>query len=226
MILGNCFFYLQAFIPNEVKLFGSAHQYLTRSSSICGFFIFHFNIRITRTHVTALDQPSQRCASQTEIPETTTCIASFIEREIGCSPNILGSRYPKGVPCDKKAHLHALANISKVFQTANDNEIYQITGCLSACKKDQYTLQVDPIEKILNDHGRDCEFKIRFKIMDRTYKEEEQYVIYDTDSFFADVGGFMGLLLGSSLLSLYNVIEALLKKVLCRPTKGRQVKIC
>ena len=52
--------------------------------------------------------------------------------------------------------------------------------------------------------------------MEKSYREEEQYVIYDTDSFFADVGGYMGLLLGSSLFSLYNEIEALMKRLLCR----------
>ena len=46
---------------------------------------------------------------------------------------------------------------------------------------------------------------------DRTIVEEEQYVIHDLYSFFADIGGYMGLLLGSSLLSLYDEAVGLLK---------------
>ncbi len=35
-----------------------------------------------------------------------------------------------------------------------------------------------------------------------------QYVIYDTNSLIADVGGYLGLLLGHSMLSLFgNVVE-------------------
>ena len=45
-----------------------------------------------------------------------------------------------------------------------------------------------------------------------------QYVVYDHDSFIADVGGFLGLLLGHSIFSVYattyDVIEKGIKRVL------------
>ena len=46
---------------------------------------------------------------------------------------------------------------------------------------------------------------------DKTFVEEEQYYVHDFYSFFADIGGYIGLLLGSSLLSLYDEAVALLK---------------
>ena len=49
---------------------------------------------------------------------------------------------------------------------------------------------------------------------DRSYEEREEYLIYDEWSFIADVGGYMGLLLGYSLLSLCNDIEVFLKKII------------
>ena len=61
---------------------------------------------------------------------------------------------------------------------------------------------------------------LKLVIMDSSYKEEIQYIIYDVDSFIADVGGYMGLLLGSSLPSLYLAVEALLRNILCRPIKA------
>ena len=56
-----------------------------------------------------------------------------------------------------------------------------------------------------------------FRIADKFVDIRKQYVIYDNNSFIADVGGFMGLLLGSSMLGLYNELESLLRKVLCKP---------
>ena len=41
----------------------------------------------------------------------------------------------------------------------------------------------------------------------------EQYVVYDFDSFIADVGGFMGLLLGCSVFSLYNDLAGMVEKI-------------
>lgn len=52
-----------------------------------------------------------------------------------------------------------------------------------------------------------------FSILDNVVDVRKQYVIYDFNSFIADVGGFMGLLLGFSLLSIYDEIEGLLKKL-------------
>ena len=57
--------------------------------------------------------------------------------------------------------------------------------------------------------------------MDRSHEQEEQYIVYDTDSFFADVGGFMGLLLGTSLVSVYKGFEDLFKKILLRSTRDK-----
>ncbi len=46
------------------------------------------------------------------------------------------------------------------------------------------------------------DFRLSFN-SDR-YEVKEQYVVYDGNAFFADVGGFLGLLLGHSVLSVYS----------------------
>ena len=38
-----------------------------------------------------------------------------------------------------------------------------------------------------------------------------QYIVYDSDSFIADVGGYLGLLLGQSVYGLYEIITQWLK---------------
>ena len=44
---------------------------------------------------------------------------------------------------------------------------------------------------------------LKFHFKDSSYTLREEYVVYDSDSFIADVGGFFGLLLGQSLLGIY-----------------------
>ena len=66
------------------------------------------------------------------------------------------------------------------------------------------------------------EYVLRLRITDRAYEERKQYIIYDTDSFVADVGGYMGLLLGYSIMSLYTEIEALLKRLIHKSFLGFQ----
>ena len=40
-----------------------------------------------------------------------------------------------------------------------------------------------------------------------------QYVTYDYDSFIADVGGYLGLLLGYSVLSLFQDAAGIVEKI-------------
>ena len=42
-----------------------------------------------------------------------------------------------------------------------------------------------------------------FLFEDGSYQLQEEYVMYDMNDFIADVGGYLGLLLGHSVLSVY-----------------------
>ena len=219
----------QVFVPNEVKLFGTAHKTFKKGTSQCGIYMYTQDIYISKSHVKAIDQPTRPCTKQHSTSLTTSnCLANFIESKLGCTPNILGSQFPNGEPCNTKSQLLDLANVTTLFQEADENEVFEMTGCLSTCEKDLYRITADPIKKEFASSSNSnpflavrtkCEYHIRFKIMDRSYEEEEQYIIYDTDSFFADIGGFMGLLLGTSLMSIYKDLEDLLKKAIRRSTR-------
>ena len=207
-------------IPNKVNIFGSASHEVRVSQ--CRFDGGQ-QLTIKRVRIKALDQPSYRCQSDASSINTSACIAGYIEKQIGCNPNIQGSQYSTGPPCTTKSQLLELKRYMDIFQENHDKDVYKLTGCLSPCEKDSFILQTQPI------HCRDdgyAEFTLEFTIVDRWNKEEEEYIVYDTDSFIADVGGYMGLLLGFSILSLYHEMEALLKRfipktlLLCKGNNG------
>ncbi len=43
-----------------------------------------------------------------------------------------------------------------------------------------------------------------FQFTTGKHELKEQYVLYDFNAFIADIGGYLGLLLGHSLLSIYH----------------------
>ncbi len=53
-------------------------------------------------------------------------------------------------------------------------------------------------------------FFLMYVFKSSRYDVWRQYFVYDFNSFFAEVGGFLGLFLGHSLYSLYNKAAALL----------------
>ena len=105
--------------------------------------------------------------------------------------------------------IHQLANVSKELEEAGDTAIYDMTGCLSACEKYKIDLTNNDVSGEVNT----TETELIFIINDGYHVEEEQYVIYDFNSFVADTGGYMGLILGTSFLSMYDQLILLLKRV-------------
>ena len=77
---------------------------------------------------------------------------------------------------------------------------------MSSCEKDKFDID-HTIKSTSKKHKYiSCKVIVSLQIDDKFFIEEEQYYVYDFNSFFADVGGYMGLLLGSSLLSIYDEI--------------------
>ena len=203
-------------MPNGVSVFGSASHVVDLSNCEASS---EQTLYIKKFHLKAIDQPTQRCSAETNL-NTSACIADYVEREIGCNPDILGTQYSKGLPCRTKSQLLKLRALSHKLSGSDDNDVYNMTGCLAACKKDIYSFIAEPMTCRGVQPGQPTlygKFFLKLTINDRSYEEREEYIIYDIDSFIADVGGYMGLLLGCSFWSLYNEIEALIKRLVYKP---------
>ena len=50
-------------------------------------------------------------------------------------------------------------------------------------------------------------FGIMFRIARSKHEVREHYRIYDRNSFIADIGGYLGLLLGHSLFGIYCAVK-------------------
>ena len=187
---------------------------------------FYQVIYISKTHVRALDNPDQRCSNKGMNPNTSACIARFVNDKLGCNTMILGSQYTKTSPCITKSQLLALANMTRVLKEADGNDIYEMTGCLSSCEKDRYSVSAEPTIRAeeLWSSPLTCQVHFEFIMQESSYHLEEQYHLYDIPSFLADIGGYMGLLLGSSLLGIYMSMEDLLRKLCCNPFKGKLIE--
>ena len=208
------------FVPNWVELYGSQYTetakdesndenaYLTNKIDKC----YHYELRISKSGLKALDQPTERCDSGTKDPNTSECIERYIEDEIGCSINIKGGRTTADMPpCTLRSEKIALKNITRKLQEASANKIYEMTGCLASCQRNEYAkIDGNLLQKYCYPYDGPYDLHLEFKITQGSYKEEEQYIIYDFNSFIGESGGILGLLLGCSFLSLYNELGYLL----------------
>ena len=97
----------------------------------------------------------------------------------------------------------------------DEDGIYNLTGCFASCSKYEFETEESRIVKRSNEEmicfGEICEsprfLTVHVHFLNGRYEEREQYIIYDFNSMLADIGGYMGLLLGSSLLTVYEIAE-------------------
>ena len=199
------------FVPNGVMAFGSTYKlYSIWVSSLPRTYIKYLQVR--RTHRKYLDHPQERCSNEAQAPNMTDCIAEYIATQIGCSVKIQEFEPINFPTCKTEMELEAFVNISQKLERSGATGVYDMTGCLSSCEKEKYELSLEnwPEEKNYKSYS---EVRLIFTMYERSYQEEEQYIIYDSNSLFADIGGFMGLVLGSSMLSIFDEVVELLRRL-------------
>ena len=186
---------------------------------------YQLEMEITKTGLRALDQPRERCDISTRDPNTSECIAKYIENQLGCSINMhAGEKRADMSPCTRSSELEGLFNITRKLADANANTIFEVTGCLASCNRYEYG-KIDGRLKAMsgwdsNCYGRPTVMHLDFKIIEGSYKEEEQYIIYDVNSFIGGVGGILGLcnltamvLLGYGAMSIHNKLANILGRL-------------
>ena len=203
-------------IPNDVSIFGS--QQMTAAFSTGGHYILSF--KLSRTMRKALNQPSEPCTNNKR-PDTSRCIAKWIQNAIGCRVKMYGKSNLDKLPlCSSESQMKELVDILFQLKLADAKIIYEKTGCMASCIMYIY----GKLEHMQQEHlisFRSCKRQNISCTMDMmleipqheiTFQGTRQYIVYDFNSFIADVGGYMGLLLGFSALSLYNEVENILKR--------------
>ena len=178
----------------------------------------------------------ERCSQSGTRPNVTKCITRFIEEKAGCTLPVQDSNLNNVTRCTNITTIHKYLEMNrecyndKIYVLNSDTfyfmirlvcmsdegEIYKLTGCMSSCIKDELDI-VEASEMVSVktwdtlgyedlEYGRKA-LKLYLYFINGQYDEREQYVIYDYNSFIADVGGYMGLLLGISMQSMYEIVE-------------------
>ena len=171
---------------------------------------------IKRSLLKALSQPSEPCTNGEESPNTSACIAKWIHDQMGCRFKIHGgSDLNKGKLCNSRSQYLNLSRIFSKLQYADAETVYEMTGCLASCEKFEYEISGYSVELSSKSRvpRRICDLTLGLEMNDASFEEKKQFFVYDFNSVVADVGGFMGLLLGFSMLSIYGELEKQLRRL-------------
>ena len=150
-----------------------------------------------------LDKPNKRCDDSEDEPFISKCVTGYIDSLVNCSTGFLMGN-ERMLLCDYEKFVESVEFARNHIQVLHESGLFKMTGCLPGCHQSKIDL-VKLFESSWNDYYGEVDHRmlLRFKILDAHYNVENEYYIYDEVSFMADVGGFLGLLLGSSMYSIY-----------------------
>ena len=156
---------------------------------------------IRKNRVRKVDRNGQRCSNDAKQVTVGQCIAGYLEDTYNCTAYLLMGNRSK--PFCKKDTMNVMVTwLDSQFKGMPEADIYNLTGCLPHCERDEISLADTPEGRSWPTRG-DPTLHMIFFFEDGSYQLQEEYIVYEINDFIADVGGYLGLLLGHSMLSIY-----------------------
>ena len=169
-------------------------KFASKTSTFAKFYV-------RKNRVMNVDRNGQRCSADTKQETVGRCIARYLEDTYNCTAYLLMANRSKPF-CNKDTMNVMVQWFNGQFESMPEADIFNLTGCLPHCERDEISLDDTP-EGSSWSQGAGNTLHMIFLFEDGSYKLQEEYVVYDVDDFIADVGGYLGLLLGHSMLSIY-----------------------
>ena len=188
-------------IPRDAvkpRLYGSFMMQFPFEINLARGYIQRYLIRKKR--VVKIDREGQRCSNDATEQSPARCITKYLEDKYNCTAYLLMADKTKPF-CQEEA-MTKIVNTLAEFSGLSETRILNKTGCLPQCERDEIT--IDEIIKGPSWAPKNT-LTMSFKFEDGSYQFDEEYIVYDFNDFIADVGGYLGLLLGHSVLSMYNM---------------------
>ena len=172
-----------------------------------GFFGEYY---IIKNKLLAINRRGQRCINDGTQEPVGRCIVKKLEDDHNCTAYQLMANKTKEF-CPKK-QVGEINTANDDMSDISEADLANITGCLQSCNRDEISLKDSP--RINSFYmGPNPTMTLSFLFHDGAFDVREEYLVYDTSSLMADVGGYMGLLVGQSVLGIYYFSTDWLTKI-------------
>ena len=128
--------------------------------------------------------------------------------------------------CDRPEDFAALSNYTTTQSAMDLLTLVQETDCELSCKREEYVIHHVSDDAVPCDASVDCRHLVQLMVVmkDSDVLVEEEKWLYESSDFIGDVGGYMGLLLGASIISVYVFVVECAKGWAAACKRGRSAK--
>ena len=172
-------------------------------------FYGKFYVRKDKVMVIDKNGLGQRCNNDGVGEPVGRCLVRKLEETFNCTTHQLTANKSKEFCQGQIGEF----NVAKEdYYKTSGVDLVNKTGCLPSCNRYETSLEDTP--DIRTWPAPDYRtITLVFTYEDGSYNLHEEYIVYDTSNFIADVGGYLGLLMGHSLLSIYYLSTDWMSKV-------------
>ena len=198
------------YIHNAIYKYGSDYSYTSLNGRNKSRMVLY---EVQKEVVNYMNDERTPCQSKLREEEINTCIQHHIENRMGCQLpwHNRSTTLPRCIEFEQyEEFLKSYYQISSL----NEASIAEVTGCLPSCRRNEFKLKAVSQMDMPSLIGQQHFFGGIFFYPSGAYKEKVYYYTYEFSDYIADIGGYMGLLLGCSILSFYDGFKCICKKML------------
>ena len=149
----------------------------------------------TRKKIKSLVKKGRKCSEDIKY-SFTQCLQDYLQKTSDCYISWFSNNREK---C-RKADLVEYTKLLNWAKQASWNDLSSESGCLPKCEISQFFLDTSVVENI--DWKTKWISSFFLGPASRSYEEAVEYLSYDIQDLVGDVGGYLGLFLGWSLMSI------------------------
>ena len=167
-------------------------------------------ISLQSTLTSKLNRPKFTCNPEKSY-SYNQCVKTNLAQKIGCKNPFDGLKDILNVPSCNTEDLSAHWAANFDIYSANQQKLFNITGCEIPCNYIHYSVVGTPVK----DEVKGSLYISLFYTSTDTMRSQE-VLLYPFDSLVSEFGGALGLFLGFSFLGLLDIIQTACSNILAR----------
>ena len=176
---------------------------------------------ITSDEVTYIGRDSEHCIEcyNTAEVDFDHCFLDYISSQMNCTLPWNTSSASLEIPlCMYPGEHEQFMDMAAVIYALDEEQIFKKTGCMPCCTRNEISAKLVDTDIIGKNHyyyheGMENYAIMMFYYANNKIRVKEEYYTYDMSNLIADFGGYLGLLLGYSILGFYDTALTVLTRM-------------
>merc|ERR1711915_63067 len=130
----------------------------------------------------------------------TKCLSKYVSSSVGC--RMFWNNHSSLKLCFSKADIVKTQNTLEWIKSSHIKNISRISGCYLKCTETKYEVTVLSEEQL--SWARNWISDVYIQAESDSEEVSHEYYAYDSGALIGDLGGYLGLFLGWSFLSIFS----------------------